>query len=255
MNIYNFPLYYDIAFSFVDPKKQVENFGKIIKKFSSIKVKSCLDIACGPSPQLIELAKRGYKAIGLDISQAMINYLLNEAKKQQVKVGAIRGDMRDFKLERKVDFSFIMMGSFTFSSKEDLLKHLDSVAKNLRKGGLYLIQNQLLDWQDNSKQSWVMKRGDIKIKTTFDWFFVDKISQFYKENLSLVVSGVKFIKKIRTSRRLRFFFPQELKTLLENSGTFEFLGWWPGSLNEWYLNKKLERAKKINSNIVVLRRK
>ena len=63
MTIYKHPHYYEIAFSFINPKKQVDNFEKLIKKFSKIKVKKVLDIACGPSLQLRELCKRGYKGI------------------------------------------------------------------------------------------------------------------------------------------------------------------------------------------------
>ncbi len=40
--IYNQPKYYEIAFSFVDAKKQVELFEKFIKKYSEIEVKKIL---------------------------------------------------------------------------------------------------------------------------------------------------------------------------------------------------------------------
>jgi len=66
MDIYKHPRYYEIAFSFFDPKQQVDCFEEIIAKFSKVKVKRFLDIACGPSLQLREIAKRGYEAVGLD---------------------------------------------------------------------------------------------------------------------------------------------------------------------------------------------
>lgn len=53
--IYNQPKYYEIAFSFVDAKKQVELFERFIKKYSKVKVKKVLDIACGPALQLREI--------------------------------------------------------------------------------------------------------------------------------------------------------------------------------------------------------
>ena len=49
MVIYEQLLYYEIAFSFINPEEYIDNFEEIIKKFSEIKVKRFLDIACGPS--------------------------------------------------------------------------------------------------------------------------------------------------------------------------------------------------------------
>ena len=64
--IYNQAKYYEIAFSFVDSEKQADLFEKFIKKYSKTGVKSVLDLACGTALQLREMAKRGYKSIGLD---------------------------------------------------------------------------------------------------------------------------------------------------------------------------------------------
>jgi SAM-dependent methyltransferase len=75
MEAYKQPLYYEIAFGFVNPKEQVDNFEKLIKKFSKVEVNRFLDIACGPSLQLREIARRGYEAVGLDSSSQMLNYL------------------------------------------------------------------------------------------------------------------------------------------------------------------------------------
>lgn len=63
MEVYKQPLCYEIAFGFVDARVQVDNFEKLIKRFSKIGVNSFLDIACGPSLQLREIARRGYEAI------------------------------------------------------------------------------------------------------------------------------------------------------------------------------------------------
>ena len=72
MAVYEEPLYYEIAFSFIDAKRQIDLFEKFIKKYSRIDVKWFLDIGCGPSLQLREAAKRGYGAIGLDSSSQML---------------------------------------------------------------------------------------------------------------------------------------------------------------------------------------
>lgn len=53
--------------------------------------------------------------------------------------------MCEFRLKKKADFAFIMMGSLNVESNERFLAHLDSVATSLKRGGLYFIQNMGLD--------------------------------------------------------------------------------------------------------------
>ena len=116
MEIYKHPLYYEVAFSFFDVRKQVDAFEAIIKKFSRIKVRRFLDIACGPSLQLREIAGRGYEAVGLDLVPEMLKYLAEKAKEDGLGIETVQASMFDFRLEKKVDFAFIMMGSLAFKS-------------------------------------------------------------------------------------------------------------------------------------------
>lgn len=53
MPVYDEPLYYESAFSFVDAEKQVDLFEKFIKAHSRIKVKKFPDIGCGPAASVI----------------------------------------------------------------------------------------------------------------------------------------------------------------------------------------------------------
>ncbi|MEM3679988.1 MAG: hypothetical protein QXU47_09155 [Candidatus Bathyarchaeia archaeon] len=39
MKVYDNPLYYEVAFSFFNPKKQVDHFEDIIRRFSRMKLK------------------------------------------------------------------------------------------------------------------------------------------------------------------------------------------------------------------------
>lgn len=252
--IYNQPLYYEIAFSFVNPKKQVDNFEKIIKKFSKIKVKRFLDIACGPALQLREIAKRGYEAIGLDLSRKMLGYLKRKAKKEGIKIEAVEADMTKFKLKNKADFAFIMMGSLVVKSNDEFLSHLDSVALSLNKGGLYFIQNKYLDYEE-AKASWKMEKDGIKVKTTYKSDFKNALNQIYAEKITLEVNDNGKRRKFINKRDVKFIFPQEFKTLVEFNNKFEFLGWWKATPNVWDLNKPLEKAKNLNGNIILLRKK
>ena len=245
---YNEPLYYEIAFSFVDAKKQVDLFEKFIEKYSKAKVKRVLDIACGPTLQLRELAKRNYETVGLDLNPQMLDYLKQKAKEEGVKIETIKADMTNFKLKKKVDFAFVMMGSFRFKNNEKLLRHLDCVSNSLKKGGLYLIENMELDWLSFKPQSWTMRRDGIEVKTTYKLKQKNSLFQTSEENIILEVNDhgkkLKFIEK----RVMKHVFPQEFLALVELNNKFEFLDWF-----ERFKFKKLKKGS--IDNIVLLRKK
>jgi SAM-dependent methyltransferase len=257
MEIYGNPAYYEIAFSFFDVKKQVDTFQLIAREFSKRKVKRFLDVACGPSLQLREIAKRGYKAVGLDSSPQMLRYLSGKAKEEGLRIDTVQADMRNFRLEKKVDFAFIMMGSLVFRSNEEFIDHLDSVACSLKGGGLYFIQNKIVDWTRIAEQSWTMEKEGTVVRTTYSFtFWKDVLNQVYTERGVLEIDDHGQTKKLASEEDLKLIFPQEFKALVKLQGKFEFLGWWEGNESTWFLDKPLGKAKILsNCNIVLLRKK
>jgi SAM-dependent methyltransferase len=256
MGLYNQPLYYEIAFSFIDPKEQVDNFEKLIKKFSRLEARRFLDIACGPSLQLREIARRVYEAIGLDTSPEMLEYLRKKADEERLRIETVEADMTDFRLEKKADFAFTMMGSLNVESNQKFLDHLDSVAASLNRGGLYFIQNQKVDWTRlDTEQSWTIERNGTTVKTTFETHLRDVLNQVYTGKLSFEVDDNGKRKEFVHEEHAKFIFPQEFKALIELNGQFEFLGWWKGNCNTWYLDKPLEKVKDLDDNMILLRRK
>jgi SAM-dependent methyltransferase len=261
MNVYAELLYYEVAFSFFNPKRQVDCFEEIIKRFSRLRVKRFLDIACGPSLQLREIARRGYEAVGIDKSEEMLRYLRGKAEGEGLRIETIQADMTNFRLNKRADFAFIMMGSFVFNSNENMLKHLDSVAASLKSGGLYFIQNfgvnWKVDWTKPQAQTWEMERDGIKVKTTYETIVKNIVNQIITEKLTLEIDdhGRKGI--FTQEEDIKLIFPQEFKLLICVNKKFEFLGWWKGSVDEWYLDQPLEKIEdsNLNINMVLLRRK
>lgn len=250
--IYQQAKYYEIAFSFIDAKKQVDLFEEFIKKYSKIKVDTVLDICCGTALQLRELAKRNYKSIGLDINHDMLEYLKEIVSMEGISIKTIKADMVNFKLEQPVDFSYIMMGSIIYlKSNEDFLRHLYSVAQSLKSGGLYLIENLAINWTSPEfwvPQVWSMEDDGIKIETTYKIEPKDPVEQTVHQTIDLKV--VDHGKKMHFTDRddLKLIFPQEFKTIVELQGQFEFLGFFEReSIN------KLKQASP--DNIVLLRKK
>jgi SAM-dependent methyltransferase len=191
----------------------------------------------------------------------MLKYLRGKAEKEGLKIETVQADMTNFRLDKKADFAFIMMGSFVFKSNEDMLKHLDSVAASLKSGGLYFIQNfgvnWKVDWTKAQKQTWEMERDGIKVKTTYETIVKNIINQIVTEKITLEVDDHGRKGVFTHEEDLKMVFPQEFKLLIRINKKFEFLGWWKGSVDEWYLNQPLEKAENsnLNINMILLRKK
>lgn len=250
--IYKNAEYYEIGFSFVNAKKQVDLFERFIAAYSKRKVKKILDIACGPALQLRELARRGYKSFGLDNSTQMLKYLRKVARREKIEIRTILANMADFTLREKVDFVYNMMDSIIYlKNNDEFLSHLDSVARALSSGGLYLIENLPLTWSDPAflkPQKWSIKKDGIKIKATYQVAAVDALRQLIRQTISLDINDNGKNIKLVDKDILKLVFPQEFKALVALNGKFEFLGFF-----ERASTRLLKKAKA--DNIALLRRK
>lgn len=251
--VYDNPKYYEIAFSFRDIPAETDLFEECFKRFSQISVKSVLELGCGNSPHMEEFVKRGYEYSGLDLNDAMLKYSREKASRIGAQVNLIHADMIDFSLETTVDFVYVLLGSLIVQSTSELITHFDSVARVLKKGGLYL-----LDWcvqyetpfEVEGEDSWEIERDGIKIKTTVSWKAINRVEQTCEETIVLEVNDHGKQLRIAGIDIKRAIYPQEFLLFVSSLKHFEFVGWW----NNWDLSQPLEQATKIGRPIALVRR-
>lgn len=252
-DLYDYPRYYDLGFSFRDIGAEVDVFEDAFRRFSRIQVKRVLEISCGVAPHLEELARRGYEYAGLDINPNMISYVAQRAAALGLKPRLETRDMRDFSLPYDVDFVFIMCGSLYVQSTEDMLHHLESVARVLKPGGLYF-----LDWCINfewcapprTDQKWTIEKEGVKISVEFNLEITDRARQLARHILRAEVNDKGRELRLESMDTVRVILPQEFLLLVEKSKAFEFMGWW----NNWDFGKPVEGVEGIDRPIAIVRR-
>jgi len=251
-NIYDYPKYYEIAFSWRDIPDEVDVFEECIKRFSRIPVKSVLELACGNAPHLAELAGRGYRYTGLDLSQPMLDYAREKAKVLGVPATLLRGDMAQFALGEQVDFAYVMLGSLYVADSAGLVSHFDSLAGALRPGGLYF-----MDWciavssGEPGGETWEVEQDGVRIKVSYTSKEIDPIGQVSRGIDTLEVDDHGRQLTISDDTAKRVVYPQEFLHFIRCRPDFEFVGWW----NDWNLDQPLEGARKFARPIVIVRRK
>jgi SAM-dependent methyltransferase len=249
--LYANPEYYEIAFSFRDIKNEVDVFEECISRYSNIPVKRVLELGSGNSPHMVELLNRGYEYVGIDTSDEMLEYASLKAKTIGAQVELLSADMADFQLGREVEFGFILLGSLYVAGTDALLSHLNSMARAISPGGLYL-----LDWciefepLDDHEQSWDMESDGVNVKTTYRTRVVNRIEQTFEETIALDVDDHGERKHLEHKCVRRAILPQEFLLITGKGSDFEFVGWW----NNWDLERPLVGDEKIDRPIALLRR-
>jgi len=101
--------------------------------------KRLLDLACGTGTVTVELARRGWQPIGIDLSEAMLSRARAKADEAGVHVDFRVGDMRDFTLEHQADLVVCAGDSINhLRDEDDVRRTLESVARCLATGGIFI---------------------------------------------------------------------------------------------------------------------
>ncbi|HJT54986.1 MAG TPA: class I SAM-dependent methyltransferase, partial [Ktedonobacteraceae bacterium] len=78
-----------------------------------------LDLCCGHGRHSIELAKRGYRVTGQDLSEVFLQHAQSDAEKQGVQVRWMQSDMRNIPFENEFDAVINIFTAFGYLENED----------------------------------------------------------------------------------------------------------------------------------------
>ncbi len=172
-----------------------------------------LDLGCGPGRHALELARRGFRVTGVDLSEHLLGEARGRARQAGVAVEFIQQDMRDFRGSEEFDCALNLFTSFGFfrDPAEDR-RVVESVYRALKRGGTFILDTigkEILarifnprDWREHEDELWLYERT---VRDDWSWM----------ENRWIVVrDGVR--KEFKISHRL--FSAAELSSLMEDCG-------------------------------------
>jgi SAM-dependent methyltransferase len=165
---YDYPQYYDLAFA-EDTKIEADFFEAAAAKFAVGPIRRVLEPGCGGGRLVLEMASRGYHAVGFDDNRCAISYLAKKIARRKLRAEAKLGDMTDFRLARPVDLAFNTFNTFRhLTTEETALRHLRCMAKAVRPGGLFVLGFHLLppDASEECIERWKAVRGKTQVSFT-----------------------------------------------------------------------------------------
>ena len=153
-----------------------------------------LDLACGWGRHSLEIAERGFRVTGVDVSSTLLAEAAAESGRRGIKtVEWVVGDMRDLPFRGGYDLVLSLFSSLGYSlSDEDDLRTLRSASRALLPGGSLVLETMhrdLLarefvehDWWDgpDGEPVWVEREFDAVEGVSREWLRWGRVEKYHE---------------------------------------------------------------------------
>lgn len=185
-----------------------------VKQFR-IPTSTFLDVACGTGTLALEMARRGWKAWGIDASEGMVREAERKRDGQKLKAAFLRQDMRMLEIPRRVRLVTSMFDALNhMGSAEELLMTLRGVRQVLLRSGYFMFD---LNNEECFRTLWqsreVVEHKDftLVLENSFD----DKSGQARSEVTLTPCGGGEPLREVVEEH---LFPPEEVRALLDKAG-------------------------------------
>jgi SAM-dependent methyltransferase len=213
---YDYPQYYDIAFR-SETRPEADFIEAACRKYCPFAVHHLLEPACGTGRLIAELAARGYRTTGFDLSQPALDHLRRRLVRRGLCADVFRADMADFHLGGPVDAAYCTFSSFRHLLTEEAARHhLECVAGSLRPGGIYILGLHLLPRSAGREAAdrWVERHGRTRLSATIRVLGTDRRRRVETLRVNLLVRRGTQEVRLRDEYRLRLYTAAQFRTLL-----------------------------------------
>jgi SAM-dependent methyltransferase len=279
-NLTSRPRHFDIAFGGRDLEVECGFLEYLSRNLGRGRLDSFVEICCGTGFHMHWLARHGCVTYGVDPSPEMVAFAEEKARQTAASEAAggppdlhppeggesgdasarrgsiLLADPRDFSLPEAVDLAFCPGFSFRYLLRaEDLITHLVTVAKNLGRGGLYVIEADhpriLTAGGSAGAETWEARRGDTRVKVRMapGRHGLDPVTQVRDLSITLEIQEGGKTEFIEDSAPVRVFTHQELRVLVKLSGVFD----WVATFGDLSITQPFDMSEGARAMVPVLR--
>jgi SAM-dependent methyltransferase len=210
-------------------RKEVDFIVKALDMPQGVKI---LDLCCGQGRHSLELARRGFQVVGVDLSEALLYAARKRAESEGLSVTFLHCDMREIDFADEFDAVINMFTSFGYlESEAEDEKVLGKVAQALKSGGKFLLDvvNRDRLVRDFQAREWhAADEGWLVLEErTFDHLSGRMETRW----VCVARDGVRY----ERLSSVRLYTASELRTMLERAGlkVTNLFGDYDGSPYSW----------------------
>jgi SAM-dependent methyltransferase len=197
---------------------------QLFRRYSTVPVSSVLDLGCGTGNHAFPVSHRGYEVVGVERSDGMLA-LAQKKLSQNGDKGTVhfqKGDIRDVDLGRKFDAALMMFAVLGYQVENgDVLAALKTARRHLEPGGLLICDfwyGPAVLHQRPSERVRIVpgESGDLLRAASGE---LDTAGHTCTVRFHVwQLNHDRLVAETDETHLMRYFFPQELRLLLDCSG-------------------------------------
>jgi SAM-dependent methyltransferase len=177
-----------------------------------------LDLACGIGRHSLELRRRGFEVVGVDISADLLEMAERAADEESLDVSFLQADLRELDLEDEFDLVLSLNDGAVgyFETDAENYRTFEVISRALRSGGGHLVQlpNVLHAERNLPAKSWIVGESTLEL-SDHHWNAQDR----YIEGSTVPIRiGEVFEKYEEIPFRQRLYSVEELTQIYESVG-------------------------------------
>ncbi|USS40092.1 class I SAM-dependent methyltransferase [Thermococcus aggregans] len=197
-------------------KDEIDFVEGIFKTDAKRDVKRILDLACGTGIPTLELAKRGYEVVGVDLHEEMLEVAKRKAEKEGLTIEFIQGDALEINFEEEFDAVTMFFSSIMYFDEEDIKKLFSSVIKALKPGGVFVADfpcwfyggsDGPIVWDENTDEERLVITDWRTVEPAFQRLHFKRLVQIVKPDGS--------VRAFMVDDELNIYIPREMRLLAD----------------------------------------
>lgn len=172
-----------------------------------------LDVGCGPGRHSLELARRGYRVVGIDPAAAMIAAARERAQDLETPPEFIQARAQDFSADETFDAAICLFTTLgQMDERGDNRGLLERVAQTLAPGGTLVVETPQRGWVAQNLKAFDRFEDDERVT------IIDRSLDEGENIVSEIFTLISGQERHTYLLRYRVFSQEEMRTLLEESG-------------------------------------
>lgn len=238
-----------------ETKPEADFFEKAFKKYAHGPVKKLFEPGCGSGRLVVEMAARGYKVTGFDLSDVSLRYLQQRLNRRKLQADLRNADMSNFSLGQTYDAAFNTFNTFRHLTDEKSAQaHLKHVADHLRPGGLFILGLHLFPpgCDPMGSERWKVKKGKTEVTYTLKVIDIEPRKRLEHLRIIMSIQAPTGKRQLKAEFPLRTYNATQFKKTLQSETRFELCD----IFDFWYqIDEPQKLDNEIVDTVVVLRKK